>query len=85
MLDEVVLQNQVKMSTASSLGQTVWVYRGSMCTTPVVNPNLTLTLRVYHGSMCTTPMIFHQEEHQYILVLVQAVPSIEVAHAFRIY
>ena len=30
MLDEVVLQNQVKMSTSSSLGQTVWVYRGSM-------------------------------------------------------
>ena len=63
----------------------LWVYRGSMCTTPVVNPNLTLTLRVYHGSMCTTPMGFHQEEHQDMLVLVQAVPSIEVAHAFRIY
>ena len=30
MLDEVVLQNQVVMSTKASLGQTVWVYRGSM-------------------------------------------------------
>ena len=34
MLDEVVLQNQVKMSTESSLGQTVWVYRGSMWAYP---------------------------------------------------
>ena len=34
MLDEVVLQNQVKMSTSSSLGQTVWVYRGSMWAYP---------------------------------------------------
>jgi hypothetical protein len=30
MMDEEVLQNQVKISTESSLGQTVWVYRGSM-------------------------------------------------------
>jgi hypothetical protein len=30
----VVLQNQVKMSTSSSLGQTVWVYRGSMWAYP---------------------------------------------------
>ena len=34
MMDEVVLQNQVKMSTSSSLGQTVWVYRGSMWAYP---------------------------------------------------
>ena len=34
MMDEIVLQNQVKMSTASSLGQTVWVYRGSMWAYP---------------------------------------------------
>ena len=34
MLDEVVLQNQVKLSTSSSLGQTVWVYRGSMWAYP---------------------------------------------------
>jgi hypothetical protein len=31
MRDEAVLQNQVVMSTKASLGQTVWVYRGSMC------------------------------------------------------
>eukprot|EP00912_Choanoflagellata_sp_UC4_P000772 UC4_evm2s485 len=30
MNDEEVLQNQVVMSTKASLGQTVWVYRGSM-------------------------------------------------------
>ena len=30
MRDEAVLQKQVVMSTSSSLGQTVWVYRGSM-------------------------------------------------------
>ena len=34
MMDELVLQNQVKMSTSSSLGQTVWVYRGSMWAYP---------------------------------------------------
>lgn len=34
MMDEVVLQNQVKLSTSSSLGQTVWVYRGSMWAYP---------------------------------------------------
>ena len=34
MLDEVVLQNQVNLSTSSSLGQTVWVYRGSMWAYP---------------------------------------------------
>ena len=34
MHDEVVLQNQVKMSTSASLGQTVWVYRGSMWAYP---------------------------------------------------
>jgi hypothetical protein len=34
MLDEIVLQNQVKLSTSSSLGQTVWVYRGSMWAYP---------------------------------------------------
>jgi len=34
MLDEVVLQNQVTMSTSASLGQTVWVYRGSMWAYP---------------------------------------------------
>ena len=34
MHDEVVLQNQVKLSTSSSLGQTVWVYRGSMWAYP---------------------------------------------------
>jgi hypothetical protein len=32
--DEVVLQNQVKMSTSASLGQTIWVYRGSMWAYP---------------------------------------------------
>lgn len=32
--DEVILQNQVKLSTSSSLGQTVWVYRGSMWAYP---------------------------------------------------
>ena len=34
MLDEVVLQNQVEMSTKASLGTTVWVYRGSMWAYP---------------------------------------------------
>merc|ERR1719331_1751610 len=34
MRDEEVLQNQVKMSTSASLGQTVWVYRGSMWAYP---------------------------------------------------
>ena len=32
--DEIVLQNQVKMSTSASLGQTIWVYRGSMWAYP---------------------------------------------------
>ena len=34
MLDEVVLQNQVVMSTKAGIGQTVWVYRGSMWAYP---------------------------------------------------
>jgi len=34
MMDELVLQQQVKMSTDASLGQTVWVYRGSMWAYP---------------------------------------------------
>jgi hypothetical protein len=32
--DEVYLQRQVEMSTSASLGQTVWVYRGSMWAYP---------------------------------------------------
>lgn len=31
MNDEELLQEQVVMSTSASLGQSVWVYRGSMC------------------------------------------------------
>eukprot|EP00939_MAST-03C_sp_MAST-3C-sp1_P002387 g2387.t1 len=34
MRDELTLQEQVKMSTSSSLGQTVWVYRGSVWAYP---------------------------------------------------
>ena len=34
MNDEEVLQQQVVMSTSASLGQTVWVYRGSMWAYP---------------------------------------------------
>lgn len=34
MMDELVLQQQVNMSTSTSLGQTVWVYRGSMWAYP---------------------------------------------------
>ena len=34
MNDEEVLQKQVEISTSSSLGQTVWVYRGSMWAYP---------------------------------------------------
>ena len=44
MMDEVVLQNQVKMSTASSLGQSVWVYRGSMWAYPWCTRALTAPL-----------------------------------------
>ena len=32
--DEAVLQKQVVMSTSASLGQTIWVYRGSMWAYP---------------------------------------------------
>ena len=34
MNDEELLQQQVELSTSSSLGQTVWVYRGSMWAYP---------------------------------------------------
>ena len=34
MNDEELLQQQVVMSTSASLGQTVWVYRGSMWAYP---------------------------------------------------
>ena len=34
MNDEELLQQQVEMSTSASLGQTVWVYRGSMWAYP---------------------------------------------------
>lgn len=34
MQDEEFLQRQVEMSTSSSLGQSVWVYRGSMWAYP---------------------------------------------------
>jgi hypothetical protein len=34
MNDEELLQQQVVMSTSASLGQSVWVYRGSMWAYP---------------------------------------------------